>query len=137
MIPNSTHLDTADEILQEKQRQAKNFINNLSPVGMLRNVSWEKDQRPSYIYMVNFDDIKEFIDNRADNLKNKKWPAEIDELCFVNAANLVDALSDHASKFPHADKIAYGDFIEFEGMKIYDAFARTVINSLSEIRTVL
>lgn len=121
--------------IYNRQLRAYEFINKLSPYSFLKNNDWENKQRPNFVFVVDYEDIKEIMDNFADNEKYKKWPSEISTLQLFDILEIIKAIS--VGKAKHNGEVPYGQFIQYADHQLYDAFARTIAVSFDEFTQIV
>lgn len=121
---------------------AKQFLDTLEPVGMLKNRNWSEQQRPNFIYVVSYESIKNDLENFEGKVLRKaetsKWPPELTSLKLIKASELIEEIEKQIQEDnDEKDLITYGKFTKCNGHKIYDACSRTIAASLNEFKRIV
>lgn len=121
---------------------AKSFLGSLKVLGMLKNRSWETDQRPNFVFMIDREKAAQLIGAYEGKVliksKTSKWPPEFNALHLVDARALLEAIERQIALDSDPENlIKYGKFTECENKTIYDAFTRTIAVSKDQFLKIL
>jgi hypothetical protein len=123
-------------------QEAKEFFNSLEFLGVLKNKAWDHDQRPNFVFKVEYAKVNKimssFSQRLLDKAKRSKWPAEISGLVLIDAQALLDAIQEQVkSDNDKENLITYGKFTVCQGQKIYDALSRTIAYSVDQFSQIM
>lgn len=136
--PKYVSVDDDEDELRIRKSKAKEFLDNLRPVATLKNRNWENEQRPSFVFVVDYDSVKDFVSGFAKNLCKNKWLPELSGLQLIDAAHLIEAIQAQVAKDQdQKNLITYGKFTHCDGFKIYDACSRTLAVEMEKVKKII
>lgn len=123
---------------REEQERVLAFINGLRPVGILKNRDWENNQRPNFVFVVDYESVEPYINNFEKFKSKKQWRPEMSELKLFDVHELVGAIENQVElEDDPVNLIPFNKHMMHGSYHLYDAFTRTIAVSMKDFKDIL